>query len=253
MSALLEGKVAIVTGGAKGIGLAISRALDAHGAHVVVADIDATGADAAAAQLERGEGMACDVTDEGQVAALVSDTAERHGSLDIMVPNAGIATVKPLVEMSLEEWRAVLAVDLDGVFLCVKHAGAVMAGAGGGSIITVASIKAFGGSPATGHYGAAKAGVVSLTKTAAIELRDLGVRVNAICPGWAATDMVADRKSELEAALGVEFEPVIEHLQGRLGTAEEIASVAVFLASDRSRFSSGSTFNVDGGATASLV
>ena len=134
-----------------------------------------------------------------------------------------------------------LAVDLDGVFLCVKHAGAVMAGAGGGSIITIASIKAFGGSPATGHYGAAKAGVVSLTKTAAIELRDLGVRVNAICPGWAATDMVADRKDELEAALGVEFEAVIEHLQGRLGTAEEIAAVAVFLASDRSRFSSGSS------------
>ncbi len=253
MSDLLEDKVAIVTGGAKGIGFAIARALDAHGAHVVVSDIDAAGADAAAAQLTRGEGMACDVTDESQVAALVSDTADRHGSLDIMVPNAGIATVNPLVKMSLEEWRSVLAVNLDGVFLCVKHAGAVMAAAGSGSIINIASIKAFGGAPATGHYGAAKAGVVSLTKTAAIELRDLGVRVNAICPGWLATDLVKDRKAELEAALGVQFEEVIDHIQGRLGEPEEIASLAVFLASDRSRFSSGSTFNVDGGATASLV
>jgi NAD(P)-dependent dehydrogenase (short-subunit alcohol dehydrogenase family) len=253
MSDLLEGKVAIVTGGAKGLGLAISQALDAHGAHVVVADIDGAAADAAAAGLKNGEGWVCDVTDESQVAALVSDTAESHGKLDIMVPNAGIATVNPIVKMSLEEWRAVLAVDLDGVFLCIKHAAGVMAAAGSGSIITIASIKAFGGAPATGNYGAAKAGVVSLTKTAAIELRDLGVRVNAICPGWAATDMVADRKGELEAALGVEFEEVIDHIQGRLAEPEEIAAVAVFLASDRARFSSGSTFNVDGGATASLV
>ena len=253
MSNLLQNKVAIVTGGAKGIGLAIAKKLSDAGAHVVVADIDGTGAQDAAASLPSGEGVTVDVREDNQVAGLIRDVVERHGHLDVMVSNAGIATVNPIVQMPLEEWRSVMAVDLDGVFLCTKYAGAAMASNGGGSIINIASIKSFGGSPGTGAYGAAKAGVVSLTKTAAIELRAHGVRVNAICPGWVETDMVSDRKEELEGVLGVNFEEVIAHIQGRLGTPEEIAGVAVFLASDRSRFSSGSTYVVDGGATASLV
>jgi NAD(P)-dependent dehydrogenase (short-subunit alcohol dehydrogenase family) len=170
-----------------------------------------------------------------------------------MVACAGVATVKPLVQMPLAEWRQVMSVDLDGVFLCTKHAGLAMAGNGGGSIINIASIKAFGGAPATGHYGAAKAGVVSLTKTAALELRPSGVRVNAICPGWVGTDMVNDHKAELEAVLGVSFDDYIGHIQGRLGEPDEVAGLAVFLASERSRFSSGSAYVVDGGASASLV
>jgi NAD(P)-dependent dehydrogenase (short-subunit alcohol dehydrogenase family) len=254
MTQILENKVAIVTGAAKGIGLAIAKKLNEAGAQVVLADIDGAAAEEAAATLSNAEGVACDVRDENQVSQLVRDTVDRHGHLDVMVSNAGIATVNPLVQMSLEEWRNVLAVDLDGVFLCTKHAALAMAGNGGGSIINIASIKAFGGSPATGHYGAAKAGVVSLSKTAAIEMRDQGVRVNAICPGWVATDMVADRKEELEGVLGVDFGDVIDHVQGgRLGEPDEIAALAVFLASDRSSFSSGSAYVVDGGATASLV
>jgi NAD(P)-dependent dehydrogenase (short-subunit alcohol dehydrogenase family) len=176
-----------------------------------------------------------------------------HGRLDVMVACAGVATVKPLAQMPLAEWREVLSVDLDGVFLCTKYAGIAMAGNGGGSIINIASIKAFGGAPATGHYGAAKAGVVSLTKTAALEFRAHGVRVNAICPGWIATDMVTDHKAELEAALDLSFDDYIAHIQGRLGDPDEVAGLAVFLASERSRFSSGSAYVVDGGATASLV
>ncbi|MEA2272969.1 MAG: hypothetical protein QOI98_1677 [Solirubrobacteraceae bacterium] len=254
MTQLLDNKVAIVTGAAKGIGLAIAKKLSEAGAQVVLADIDGAAAQEAAAALSNAEGVACDVRDENEVAQLVRETVERHGHLDVMVSNAGIATVNPLVAMTLEEWRSVLAVDLDGVFLCTKHAALAMAGNGGGSIINIASIKAFGGSPATGHYGAAKAGVVSLSKTAAIELRDQGIRVNAICPGWVATDMVSDKKEELEGVLGVDFGEVIDHIQGgRLGEPDEIASLAVFLASDRSRFSSGSAFVIDGGATASLV
>ncbi|MDQ6606346.1 MAG: SDR family oxidoreductase, partial [Actinomycetota bacterium] len=159
----------------------------------------------------------------------------------------------PIVQMPLEEWRHVMSVDLDGVFLCTKHAGLAMASGGGGSIINIASIKAFGGAPATGHYGAAKAGVVSLTKTAALELRPSGVRVNAICPGWIDTDMVNDRKAELEQVLGISFDEYIGHIQGRLGEPEEIVGLAVFLASERSKFSSGTAYVVDGGATASLV
>ncbi|MCW3011601.1 MAG: oxidoreductase [Solirubrobacterales bacterium] len=254
MSSILETKIAIVTGAARGIGLAIAEAYAEQGATVVLADIDAVAGEAAAAGIERGEFVACDVTDEAQVEALVAGTVERHGGLDVMVGNAGIATVSPIVSMSYEDWRRVLAVDLDGVFLCTKHAAGAMAASGGGSIVNIASIKAFGGAPATGSYGAAKAGVVSLTKTVAMEMRDHGVRANAICPGWVETDMVNDRKAELEAVLGLSFDDYIGHVQGgRLGTPAEIATLAVFLASDRSRFSSGSTYNVDMGATASLV
>jgi NAD(P)-dependent dehydrogenase (short-subunit alcohol dehydrogenase family) len=252
MTEILENKVAIVTGAAKGIGFAIAQRLSEAGAKVVLADIDAEGVRAAAARLDGADGVVCDVRDEDQVAKLVADAVAQHGHLDVMVASAGVATVKPLVQMPLEEWHEVLSVDLDGVFLCTKHAGLQMSQNGGGSIINIASIKAFGGSPATGHYGAAKAGVVSLTKTAALELRAAGVRVNAICPGWIATDMVMDRKAELESVLGVDMEEAIGQLQGRLGTPEEIAGLAVFLASERSAFCSGTAYVVDGGATAAL-
>jgi NAD(P)-dependent dehydrogenase (short-subunit alcohol dehydrogenase family) len=253
MSGLLDGKVAIVTGAAKGLGSAIARKLNEAGATVVLSDLDEAAVSSAAAGLAGCGSAVCDVRDEGQVQKLVADTVAEHGHLDVMVACAGIATVKPIVQMPLEEWRAVLSVDLDGVFLCTKHAGLAMASNGGGSIINIASIKAFGGAPATGHYGAAKAGVVSLTKTAALELRSAGVRVNAICPGWVGTDMVNDHKAEFEQVLGISFDDYISHVQGRLGEPDEIAALAVFLASDRSGFSSGTAYVVDGGATASLV
>jgi NAD(P)-dependent dehydrogenase (short-subunit alcohol dehydrogenase family) len=115
------------------------------------------------------------------------------------------------------------------------------------------SVKAFGGSPATGHYGAAKAGVVSLSKTAAIEMRDVGVRVNAVCPGWVNTEMVSGNRAALEAILPVTFDEYIAHVQGGLGEPDDVAGVVLFLASDRSRFSSGSAYLVDGGALAHLV
>ncbi len=253
MSGLLQNKVAIVTGGAKGLGLAIGRGFSAAGATVVLADLDADGVQRAAGKLENARGVGCDVREEEQVQALIADAVSQHGQVDVMVAGAGVAAVNPIVQMPLEEWRHVMSVDLDGVFLCTKHAGLAMASGGGGSIINIASIKAFGGAPATGHYGAAKAGVVSLTKTAALELRPSGVRVNAICPGWIDTDMVNDRKAELEQVLGISFDEYIGHIQGRLGEPEEIVGLAVFLASERSKFSSGTAYVVDGGATASLV
>jgi NAD(P)-dependent dehydrogenase (short-subunit alcohol dehydrogenase family) len=228
------------------------KKLAAAGAMVICADIDESAA-RAAGQRVSGEGVKCDVTDEAQVQHLVSDAVARHGKLDVFVSSAGVASVQPLVNMSLEEWRRVPAVDLDGVFLCTKHAALAMAQAGGGSIINIASIKAFGGSPATGHYGAAKAGVVSLSKTAAIEMRDAGVRVNAVCPGWVDTEMVAANRSALEAILPVTFDEYIAHVQARLGEPADVAGVVLFLASDRSRFSSGSAYLVDGGALAHLV
>jgi NAD(P)-dependent dehydrogenase (short-subunit alcohol dehydrogenase family) len=253
MTDLLKDKIAIVTGGAKGLGKAVAKALDSEGARVIVTDIDEAGAHATAQELVAGEGAACDVRDDSQVEELVAWVAQRHGSVDIMVANAGIATVNPISEMSIDEWRSVLAVNLDGVFSSVRHAGRSMAANGGGSIVTMASITGFAGSPLIAHYAAAKAGVISLTRTAAVEWRDHRVRVNAICPGWIGTDLVLDRVPQFESALGVKFEDVINQKQGRLGTVEDVAPLAVFLASDRSRFSSGATFVVDGGMDAALV
>jgi NAD(P)-dependent dehydrogenase (short-subunit alcohol dehydrogenase family) len=251
---VLKDKIAIVTGGAKGLGAAIAVELDSEGARVVVTDIDGDGAAKTAAELARGESAVCDVRDDAAVEALVADVVARYGTLDIMVANAGIATVTPITEMTMEIWHSVLAVNLDGVFSSVRHAGRAMAATGGGSIITMASITGFAGSPLIAHYAAAKAAVISLTKTAAVELRGHGVRVNAICPGFIGTDLVLDRKSQFEQALGIDdFGAVLDQAQGRLGEVGDVAPLAAFLASDRSRFSNGSTFVVDGGMSASLV
>lgn len=251
---VLEDKIAIVTGGAKGLGAAVAAELDSEGARVVVTDIDGDGAAKTAAELARGESAVCDVRDDAAVAALVGDVAARHGRLDIMVANAGIATVTPIAEMSFDTWRSVLAVNLDGVFSSVRHAANAMAASGGGSIITMASITGFAGAPLIAHYAAAKAAVISLTKTAAVEFRGHGVRVNAICPGFIGTDLVLDRAGQFEQGLGIDdFNAVINQTQGRLGEVGDVAPLAAFLASNRSRFSNGSTFVVDGGMAASLV
>lgn len=253
MTDLLKNKTAIVTGGAKGLGKAIAHALDSEGARVVVSDIDGSGAQAVAKELTQGEGATCDVRDDEQVTELVDWVATRYGAVDIMVANAGIATVNPITDLSFDEWRSVLAVNLDGVYSSVRRAGRSMAATGGGSIITMASITGFAGSPLIASYAAAKAGVISLTKTAAVELRSAGVRVNAICPGWIGTDLVLDRRQQFEEMLGIDFEATINGAQGRLGTPEDVAPLAVFLASERSSFCTGSEFVVDGGMSAALV
>ncbi|MDT7600130.1 MAG: hypothetical protein QOK26_2207 [Pseudonocardiales bacterium] len=254
MADLLKDKIAIVTGGAKGLGAAIAVELASEGAHVVVTDVDGDGARKTAEGLLHGESAVCDVRDDAAVAALIEDVVARHGTLDIMVANAGIATVTPISEMTLEIWRSVMSVNLDGVFSSVRYAGKAMAATGGGSIITMASITGLAGSPLIAHYAAAKAAVISLTQTAAVEWRGHGVRVNAIAPGFIGTDLVLDRASQFEQGLGIDdFGAVIDAAQGRLGEVGDVAPLAVFLASDRSRFSNGSTYVVDGGMSASLV
>lgn len=254
MAGSLDSRVAIITGSGRGIGRAVAEKFVAEGATVVVSDIDGASADAVAEEIGNGAwAKQADAADEPQVEALVGAAVERHGGIQLVVANAGIGTVSPLTQMSFAQWRELMSINLDGVFLMTKHGGGALAAAGGGSLVNVASITALGGFPIIGHYAAAKAAVVSLSQTAALELRPAGVRVNAICPGFIDTDMVGDRKDELEAALGIDFAEIIATKQGRLGTPEEVAHLAVFLASDRSSFSSGGHHVIDGGWTASLI
>lgn len=256
MSGQLDGRVAVVTGAGKGLGLAIARRFAGEGATVVVSDIDADAADAAAASLPGAVAVPCDVRDEGQVQALVERTVSECGALHVMVPNAGVGTPCPLLAMDLAAWRSVLSVNLDGVFLSLRYAAPAIIEAGGGSIVTLASVTATTGSPLIGHYAAAKAAVVNLTKTAATELRAQNVRVNALLPGFVGTDLVSAAKPGFEEALGLPaggFDELIAAKQGRYGTPEEVAEAALFFASDRSGFCTGSGLVLDGGLDASLI
>ena len=254
MGALLQDKVAIVTGAGKGLGAAIARAFGEEGATVVVSDIDGAAASQVAGEIAGAIAVPCDVRRPEQVEALVAEAVKRHGRLDAIVPNAGVANISPLASMSYEQWREVTSVNLDGVFLSIRYAAPAMIAAGGGAIVTICSITAQAGCPLIGNYAASKAGVMSLTQTAAVELRAQGVRVNAILPGFIETDMVIARKKDFETLLNLpSFDDVIAQKQGRYGTPGEVARLAVFLASDRSRFSTGSGFVLDGGARASLL
>lgn len=255
MTAKLQGKTAIVTGAANGIGLAIARHLSDAGANVVVSDIDEAAAKTAAGQLENATAFACDVRDEDQVKALVDFAVATYGGVHVMVPNAGVASVSPIVEMDLAAWRSVTSVNLDGVFLSIRYAAPAIIASGGGSIVNVGSVTALAGTPLVGSYGAAKAAVVNLTKTAAIELREHGVRVNAVLPGFVATKLVNDQVVQFETALGLPtggFDTLIAQKQGRYGTVDEIAKAVAFFASDESTFCTGSGLVLDGGLDAGL-
>ena len=252
---LLQDKVAIVTGAGRGLGEAVARAYAAEGAKVVVSDIDAAAAQKVADSLPGGAmAVACDVRDSAQVQALVDAAVARHGRLDIMVPNAGVARVAPLVATSYEEWREVTSVNLDGVFLCIRHAAPAIIAAGGGCIVNMASVTAKAACPLIGSYAAAKAGGGSVTQTAAIEQRGHKVRVNAILPAFIDTELVTSHIPEFEAQLNLpDFGAVVAQRQGRYGKVEEVAHLAVFLASERSSFSNGSGFVLDGGISSSLL
>lgn len=244
-----------MTGSAKGIGFAIAQQLSSAGANVIVSDIDEAGAKSAAEQIPRAVAIGCDVRDEDQVKSLIDQTVATFGGLHIMVPNAGIGIVGPIVETDLAAWRAVTAINLDGVFLCLRYAAPAIIASGGGAIVPVASVTATAGSPLIASYAASKAAVVNLTKTAAVELGQFGVRVNCVLPGFIGTDLVNDRAPEFEAALGLPtggFADFIAQKQGRYGTVDEVAQAVLFLASEESSFCSGSGLALDGGLTASL-
>ena len=245
----MDGKVALVTGGASGIGQEAAGLFARKGAKVAVADRNAEGGAETVARIEAegGEGQffAVDVTDEDQVAGLVASVVSAFGQLDYAFNNAGIThPSRPFHELTLDQWDEMIAVNLTSVFLCMKHEIIQMLAQGGGAIVNTASGAAIIPAPGQPHYTAAKRGVLGLTTYAADELNNKGIRVNAICPGMIDTPMVASwRESSPEMA-----EAVIQMMPGgRLGLPEEVAEAAVWLCSDEARWVSGDTMLVDGG------
>jgi len=239
---LLDNKTALITGAACGIGRATADAFIREGATVVLADVNAeAGQEAAAALGDRAHFERLDVTDADAVEAVVGRIVEQHGRLDVLVNNAGIVRDARLVKMTIDEWQAVLDVNLKGVFLCGQAAARVMSEQGSGVILNASSVVGLYGNFGQSNYVATKAGVIGMTKTWARELGRKGVRVNAVAPGFIGTEMV-EAMPEKVVAMMADKAPL-----GRIGRPEDIAEAYVFLASDRAAFITGATLSVDGG------
>ncbi|MDQ1322062.1 MAG: 3-oxoacyl-[acyl-carrier protein] reductase [Actinomycetota bacterium] len=242
--ALLTDRTAVVTGGAQGLGFAIARRFLAEGARVVIADLDIDVTRAAAAQLGGGDVAAaecCDVTSAEQVQNLVDAAVQRFGRLDVMVNNAGITRDATLRKMTEDQFDEVIAVHLKGTWNGTRSAAAVMREQGSGAIINMSSISGKVGLVGQTNYSAAKAGIVGLTKAAAKELAHLGVRVNAIAPGLIRSAMTEAMPQRIWDA------KLAEVPMGRAGEPDEVAKVAVFLASDLSSYMTGTVLEVTGG------
>jgi NAD(P)-dependent dehydrogenase (short-subunit alcohol dehydrogenase family) len=242
----LNNRVAIVTGGASGIGKATAELFVKEGAKVIIGDLASSKGAEVAAQLG-AIFVATDVRESSQIEALVKNATTRFGRLDVMYNNAGIGPAGPLLQFSEEDYHRTIAVDLDSVFWGLKHAGKVMVAQGRGAIVSTASVAGVSGSPGLSAYNAAKHGVVGLTRNAALEFARFGVRVNCVCPGVIETPLVMDNFAGFEGA-----RKVLDglHPMGRMGQPIEIAKAVLFLASDDSSFVTGHALVVDGGMMA---
>jgi NAD(P)-dependent dehydrogenase (short-subunit alcohol dehydrogenase family) len=252
MSMTFSGQVALVTGGAAGIGRATAQAFAAEGLKVVVSDLDAANGEATVEAIRAAGGEAsfirCDVTREAEVKALMDGVIGAYGRLDYAFNNAGIEIEKgKLADGGEDEFDAIMAVNVKGVWLCMKHQIPLLLAQGGGAIVNTASVAGLGAAPKMSIYAASKHAVIGLTKSAAIEYAKKKLRVNAVCPAVIDTDMFrrayeADpRKADFAAAM---------HPVGRIGLVEEIAAAVLYLCSDGAAFTTGHALAVDGGVTA---
>ncbi|MDE0313113.1 MAG: SDR family oxidoreductase [Caldilineaceae bacterium] len=253
----LEGKVAIITGGASGVGEAASRLFAAEGANLVIADIQGELASTLAQEIGGGSiAQEVDVSRNDDVENLVNKALESFGRLDVMFNNAGVGGAEGLIHETPEEvFDRYIAVNLKGVWLGIKHAISPMLEAGGGSIVNTASVSAHLGIPQQGAYGASKGGVVQLTRVAAVEYAESNIRVNAICPGAILTPLVYNNPD-------LDYKLDVEDAKKQLASAQpipracmpiDVANAALYLASDDSSFITGTTTTIDGGWTASGV
>jgi len=254
MSGQLNGTVALITGGASGIGRATALTFAREGAKLIIADMNEDGGQQTVHMITEHGGEATfvqvDVSRATEVEAMISKTVQTYGRLDCAHNNAGIGS-RPRVllhELSEESWERVININLKGVWLCLKYEIIQMCTQGGGAIVNTASIMGLVGSwSRSGVYNASKHGVVGLTKTAALEYATLGIRVNAVCPGYIRTPLIEEALAsnpEMEAQI------VARHPVGRMGRPEEIAEAVMWLCSDAASFVTGHTMTVDGGYVA---
>ena len=244
-------QIAVVTGGARGIGLAIGQWFLAHGYNVALLDIDRATLAATEATLalrERVLAVPCDVSSPAEVEAAAGAVMAKWGRVDALVNNAGVAVFKPALETSFEEWRHVLGTNLDGAFLCTQAFGAIMKAQRNGAIVNIASISGLRASTLRVAYGTSKAAIIHLTKQYAVELGNFGVRVNAICPGPVETEMA---KLVHSVAIRSDYYDTVP--LGRYGTTEEMANVVGFLCSKAASYVNGQALANDGGFDAAGV
>ncbi len=250
----LDGKVALITGGAGAIGMATARRCSEEGAAVAIADLDGTRVERAARDLrERGaevRAFQVDVTSDASVAAMVADVVAANGRVDILFTSAGFLASGSVTDTSLEDWQRTLAVNVTGTFLCARHVVPLMVAGGSGSIVVMSSTAGLVAEPDIAAYCASKGAVLMLGRQMALDYARQGIRVNVICPGWIDTpfnDPAIARAGGPEA-----LSPFIDTMipLGRQGHPDEVADVVVFLASDASRLMTGSVVVADGGLTA---
>lgn len=250
-------KTALVTGGGRGIGRAIALAFAREGIRIAVAARTAEQVEQVADEIgNEAIGLVCDVSDPESVTRMFADLRERLGDADILVNNAGIAESATLVNTTDELWHRHLAINLSGTFYCTRAALPAMLQRGWGRVINIGSIAAKTGAPYIAAYSASKHGVLGLTRSVALEVAASGITVNAICPGYVDTDMVSRGVERITSKTGRTAEEALDSLrkmspQNRLVTAEEVAAVALLLASDEGRGINGQGINIDGGSVLS--